>query len=158
VARILARRLGCAGADLDVDVERQAGRAVSAIFEEEGEERFRDLESSALVRALGGEGPLVLACGGGVLGRAANRDLLKARARVVWLAVDPVEAAERLAASGSAGRPLLRGGTPAEGLRALLGLRGPAYAAAADLTVEAGGLSPEEVAERVLAGLQGLGG
>ena len=73
MAPILARRLGCPGADLDREIERRAGRAVRAIFEDEGEERFRDLESIALAEALGGEGSLVLACGGGILGRAANR-------------------------------------------------------------------------------------
>jgi shikimate kinase len=150
-------RLGCAGADLDREIERQAGRAVPAIFEEEGEERFRDLESLALAQALGGEGPLVLACGGGILGRAANRDLLKSRARVVWLTVDPRVAAARLLASGSGGRPLLSGGPPVERLRALLLRRGPSYAAAADATVETDGLSPEDVAGRVLARLQSLG-
>jgi shikimate kinase len=154
VAPILARRLGCSGADLDREIEREEGRAVTAIFEDEGEERFRDLESSALAHALGGEGPVVVACGGGILGRAANRDLLRSRARVVWLTVDPGEAAKRLLAPGSDARPLLSGGAPAERLRALLERRRPAYAAAADATVETDGLAPEEVAERILARLR----
>lgn len=157
MAPILARRLGCPGADLDREIERRAGRAVRAIFEDEGEERFRDLESIALAEALGGEGSLVLACGGGILGRAANRDLLKSRARVVWLGVDPGEAAKRLPTSGAGERPLLSGGAPAEGLRALLELRRGAYAAAADATVDTDGLAPEEVAERVLARLRAPG-
>lgn len=153
MAPILARRLGCSHADLDREVERRSGRAVSAIFEQEGEERFRDLESLALAQALGAAEPVVLACGGGVLGRAANRELLSARARVIWLTVEPGEAAKRLRAPGSTGRPLLHGGAPEEGLRALLQRRGAAYAAAADATVETDGLVPEEVAERILAGL-----
>jgi shikimate kinase len=157
VAPLLARRWGCAGADLDREVERQAGRAVPAIFEEEGEERFRDLESLALAQALGGQGPVVLACGGGVLGRAANRDLLKEHAKVVWLTVEPQEAARRLGPGESDERPLLSGSTPAERLRVLLQRRGPAYAAAADVTVETDGLSPEEVAERVAAALRRQG-
>jgi shikimate kinase len=157
VAPILARRLGCPGADLDREVERRAGRAVGAIFEDEGEERFRDLESLALAEALGGGGSLVLACGGGILGRAANRDLLKSRARVVWLSVDPGEAAKRLRTSGAEERPLLSGSAPAERLRALLELRRAAYAAAADATVDTDGLDPEEVADSVLARLRGPG-
>jgi len=88
-----------------------------------------------------------------VLGRAANRELLSTSARVIWLTVEPGEAAKRLGAPGSAERPLLHGGVPEEGLRALLQRRGAAYAAAADATVETDGLVPEEVAERILAGL-----
>ena len=153
MAPILARRLGCPGSDLDREVERQSGRAVAAIFEDGGEERFRDLESLALAHALGGEGSVVLACGGGILGRAANRELLRSLARVVWLVVDPEEAAKRLRASGAGERPLLSGGAPVERLRALLERRRPVYAAAADATVETDGLTPEEVAERILVGL-----
>jgi shikimate kinase len=134
-------------------VERRSGRAVPAIFEQEGEERFRDLESLALAQALGGEGPVVLSCGGGVLGRAVNRDLLRTSARVIWLTVEPGEAAKRLRSPGSSEPPLLLGGAPEERLRDLLLRRRPAYAAAADVTVETDASTPEEVAERILAWL-----
>jgi len=137
--------------DLDREIERLAGRGVPAIFEEEGEERFRDVESLALAHVLGGASPVVLACGGGVLGRAANRELLKTRARAVWLRVDPETAARRLGGPGEPARPLLLG-APVEGrLRSLLTRRGPAYAEAADASVETAGRTPEEVAERIAA-------
>lgn len=147
MAPVLAKRLACPSVDLDEEIERRAGRSVAAIFEE-GEPRFRELESRALAEALERAGPLVLACGGGVLGRSENRELLGARARVVWLRVDPGTAAARVQ-GGSAERPLLRGGPVAERLRALLASRGGEYAAAAEATVDTAGLSPEQVAERI---------
>ncbi len=148
MATLLAKRLTWPSVDLDREIERRAGRSVAAIFEE-GEPRFRELESRALAEALDGAGPLVLACGGGVLGRSENRELLGARARVVWLRVDPSSAAARLQGSGSAERPLLRGGPVAERLRALLESRGAEYAAAAEAAVDTAGLTPEQVAERI---------
>lgn len=151
MAPLLARLIRCSSVDLDREIERLAGRSVDAIFEEEGEERFRDLESLALAHALGGAAPVVVACGGGILGRAANRDLLKSRARAFWLQVDPETAARRLSGPGEPARPLLRGGPVEERLRSLLDRRGPAYAEAADATVETSGLTPEEVAERIAA-------
>jgi shikimate kinase len=155
VGALLARSLGRVSADLDRAVERAAGRPVPAIFAAEGEGRFRDLESLALAELLHGTAPLVLACGGGVLGRAANRELLKEQARVVWLTVQPEEAAARLGPEGWKERPLLRGVPGAEQLRALLDRRAAAYAAAADLRVTTDGLTAAEVAARVRAGLEG---
>jgi shikimate kinase len=143
--------MGVSSVDLDLEVERLAGSPASAVLEKEGEERFRDLESRALAGVLGDARPLVLACGGGILGRAENRDLLKARARVVWLQVDPATAAARLLPSGGSARPLLRGGPLEERLEELLESRSAAYAGAADLVVSTDGQKPEEVAERIAA-------
>lgn len=147
MAPLLAGRLGCSSVDLDREIERVAGRSIPAIFEE-GEERFRDLESLALAEVLGGAEPRVVACGGGILGRAANRDLLRARARVVWLTVDPSSAAERLRGAGAGERPLLGGGSLGERLTRLLAQRGRGYTEVADHVVDAGG-APEAVAERI---------
>jgi shikimate kinase len=152
VAPLLAKRLGCASVDLDREIERQAGRPVAAIFDGEGEARFRDLESLALAQALHGDAPVVVSCGGGVLGRAANWEVLRARARVVWLTVSPEEAAARLDGSEEE-RPLLRGGDPAGRLAELLSQRAEAYGSAADLRIETSGLAPEEIAARVAAAL-----
>jgi shikimate kinase len=157
VGALLARSLGRASADLDRAVERAAGRPVAAIFAAEGEGRFRDLESLALAELLHGTEPLVLACGGGVLGRAANREILNRRARVVWLTVEPEEAATRLGPEGWRDRPLLRGTPDAAPLRALLDRRAAAYAAAAHLRVKTDGLTAAEVAARVRAALEGAG-
>jgi len=151
VAPRLALRLGCWSVDLDREIERLAGRSVAAIFEEDGEEHFRDLESFALTGALNRDSPVVVACGGGVLDRALNREALKTRARVIWLQVDPGAAARRLGGPGEPARPLLAGGPVEEGLRSLLSVRGPAYAQAADASVETSGLTPEEVVERIAA-------
>ena len=151
MAPLLAEGLGLKSVDLDREIERRANRSIPAVLEEQGEERFRDLESSVLDHILNSDEGLVLACGGGVLGRARNREALRARARVVWLAVDPPTAAARLGAEAAGGRPLLRGGPLEERLEALLVSRGEEYAAAADLVVETAGHSPGEIAGRIAA-------
>ena len=149
MAPLLAHRLRCPSLDLDLTIEQGAGRSVAALFEE-GEALFRELESRALEEALGRAGSLVLACGGGILERKENRELLVARARIVWLAVDPERAASRLTGPGAKTRPLLQGTVPvAEQLRALLRERRAGYAAAADTIVDTSQLTPEEVADRI---------
>jgi len=144
VAPLLAHRLRCPSLDLDLTIEQGAGRSVAALFEE-GEALFRELESRALEEALGRAGSLVLACGGGILERKENRELLVARARI-----DPERAASRLTGPGAKTRPLLQGTVPvAERLRALLRERRAGYAAAADTIVDTSQLTPEEVADRI---------
>jgi len=135
--------------DLDREIERRSGRSVASLFEE-GEARFRELESRALRESLEGAETLVLACGAGILGRSENRALLKTRARVVWLEVDPETAASRLTGAGVTERPLLHGAGPlVERLRRLLEARRTGYAAAAHAIVDTSGLTPEEVADRI---------
>jgi len=151
VMGLLAERLAWGSVDVDRAVERKAGRSVARIFAGEGEERFRALESLALAEALSETRPLVIACGGGVLGRAANRDLLKARARVVWLRVDPDEAAARLGPEELAQRPLLSADRPEKRLRELLDRREDAYAAAADIVIVTDDATPGEIAARLIA-------
>jgi shikimate kinase len=72
VGRLLAARLGYAFLDLDRWLERRRGKSVRQIFQESGEEAFRDLESSAL-RELSSRRRVVIAAGGGAPVREANR-------------------------------------------------------------------------------------
>jgi shikimate kinase len=109
VGRALSRRLGRPFVDLDARIEAAAGRAIPEIFAREGERRFRSRETSAL-EALACEvsarpAPIV-ACGGGVVSRARNRDLLAERGVVLWLDL-PWREVRRRCARAPASRPLL---------------------------------------------------
>jgi shikimate kinase len=75
---------------------------------------------------------------------------------VVWLRARPETLSKRV--GDGAGRPLL-GGDPAGALAALYEVRRPLYDSVAEVTVDVDDLSPEAVADRVLAGAGlGLGG
>ena len=63
--------------DLDRAIVKSAGKGIPEIFAEHGERHFRDLEHKALVQALDGETPSVVACGGGTVVRPDNRTLLR---------------------------------------------------------------------------------
>jgi shikimate kinase len=64
VGRILAQRIGLPFVDADGELEARAGKSIRAIFEDEGEGAFRDLEEQVLAD-LTGRAPAVLATGGG---------------------------------------------------------------------------------------------
>jgi shikimate kinase len=152
VGRLLAGRLGRGFADADVELEARAGRPIRAIFAEDGEPAFRDWEERVITELTARPG-LVLATGGGVVLRPANRERLRAYGPVVWLAAAPEVLAARLAADarGVADRPALTAaGTLAE-LAEVLRAREPLYRGLADLVVATDGRTPEQVADAVAA-------
>jgi shikimate kinase len=146
VAPMLARRLGYLAVDLDRAVEARAGRGVAELFDRLGEAGFRDLEAAELQRVLDGP-PAVVATGGGVVLRAANRERLRSQARVVWLRADPADLADRLAGCGEE-RPLLAGDAAAA-LRRLAAEREHLYREVADVTVDVTGLGLAELVDRL---------
>jgi shikimate kinase len=146
VGRAVAARLGVAFRDTDDDVEARAGRTVSDIFVEDGEERFRALESEAVAAALT-EHDGVLALGGGAVIDPRTRALLRGH-RVVLLSVEAANAGERVGFNQA--RPLLVVNPRAE-LKRLLAERAPWYAEVATDVVATDGRGVDEVVEAVVA-------
>jgi shikimate kinase len=64
VARELAARLGWDWVDADDLIEQRAGKSIAAIFSDDGETAFRDLESD-VVNELCGRQRTIVALGGG---------------------------------------------------------------------------------------------
>jgi len=152
VANLLAPRLGVSAVDADDVVERRAGVSIATLIADRGEAAFRDLESIVLADLLAGP-PQILATGGGVVLREANRRLLRDHGRpVVWLdaAADVVRA--RLAADPATAvrRPGLAGGDPLAEVADALAARAPLYRSTADVRFDAGGGSPERIVERIV--------
>lgn len=132
IGRLLAAKIGSEFLDTDQMVESAAGRAVAAIFAEEGERGFRAHEARAVAAAASQPGAVV-ATGGGAVLLEENVRTMKASGPVVWLDADPGILARRLA--GTAGRPLLGEDEREETLRRILDDRRGAYQAAADHVV-----------------------
>jgi shikimate kinase len=149
VARLLADRLGWHMCDTDAMVEQMAGRSIPALFAEEGEAAFRELEAAALAAALA-RTPVVIATGGGIVVRESNRVLLKDQALVVWLDAPTAVLIARLRAHEEE-RPLLAGDDPAVRLEALRAARSPLYHQVAHLILDTSQMSPLHVAERIIA-------
>ena len=70
--------------DLDERIEKFEGRSPAEIIREDGEQRFREIETAALRKLL--DQPAVVALGGGAWPIAANRELIRSgESIVVWL-------------------------------------------------------------------------
>jgi shikimate kinase / 3-dehydroquinate synthase len=145
--RLLAERLGWPFVDLDDRIVAAAGKPIPAIFAEDGELAFRDLETLAC-QAIGEEWGLVVATGGGAVLRPANREALIAAGTVICLEASPDAILERVGSATD--RPVLGEGNRAERVGQLLEERSEAYALLPH-HVDTTGLTASQVADRVLA-------
>jgi 3-dehydroquinate synthase len=153
VGRDVARRLGWDFLDTDAEVVRQAGKPIAAIFQEEGEARFRELEREAIRQACC-QSQVVIAIGGGAIVDRSNYELLAGSGLIVCLEARAGTIHERLFREAAGGRenearPLLAAGDPLERIKQLKASRQPYYAEA-DWTVHTDNLSIEQVAEEVI--------
>jgi shikimate kinase len=151
VGQVLAERLNTTLRDTDEDIVATAGKPISDIFIDDGEDHFRALERAAVAEALETHGG-VLALGGGAILAPETRAILQSH-RVVYLEVGLADAVSRVGLG--AGRPLLAI-NPRATLKHLLDQRRPLYAEVATLTVATDGRTPEDIADEILKALQVL--
>ncbi|MCU1623351.1 MAG: Shikimate kinase [Frankiales bacterium] len=145
VGRLLAEHLAVSFRDTDLDIEQAAGKTVAEIFFDDTEERFRELEQSAVAAALATHDG-VLSLGGGAVLSATARELLVGH-RVAFLNVGLGAAAKRVGLARD--RPVLAL-NPRASLHQLLEARLPLYREVASFEVLTDDLSPEDVTREVL--------
>jgi shikimate kinase len=148
IGTALADRLGTGFRDTDADVEATAGKPVSDIFIDDGEPRFRELESAAVRRSLA-EHDGVLALGGGAVLAPDIQELLGGHT-VVYLQVGLSDAVKRVGLPAS--RPLLVL-NPRSRLRELMTERVPIYERLAMVTVATDGRDPGDIVEEIVQAL-----
>jgi shikimate kinase len=149
VGRELHHRLGYPLVDMDQVIEQRAGKSIASVFETEGEEKFREMETQLLQElAIPAASRRIISTGGGVVGREENRLLLRDLGYVVWLNAPVAVILERTGKNRD--RPLLHTEDPRAQVEALLALRKPLYAESSHLKVETTGLDSRELATGIL--------
>jgi shikimate kinase len=131
VGRRLGARLRIPFVDADHEIEAAAGMSISDIFSSFGEPYFRDGEARVIARLLG-DGPVVLATGGGAVLRQDTRDKISDRAISIWLQADCDIIMRRVRRRSD--RPLLQAPDPMAVVERLLTEREPFYRLA-DITI-----------------------
>lgn len=84
VGKLLAERTGRRFVDSDEEIVRLAGKSIPDIFAQDGEEVFRDWETTVL-KELGKQSGLIIATGGGCVTRERNYDLLHQNGEIYWI-------------------------------------------------------------------------
>lgn len=105
LGRQVAEKLAVEFVDLDVEIERQEGKAVPDIFKEKGEDYFRLVEAGLLKVLAGSSRNFVMATGGGAPCFYDGIDVINATGLSVFLKVPVEEIFKRI--NDSTHRPLL---------------------------------------------------
>lgn len=112
VGRRAAELAGAGFCDLDVVIEREAGRTIAEIFRLEGEPAFRAREAAVLGATLAARGSRsIVAVGGGTPMDDVSWRTMREQAVTIWL---DAPLAELLRRADAASRPMLHGRTPAQ--------------------------------------------
>ncbi len=149
VAAALAERLGCGAIDLDEFIAGRHGRTAQMIIDEDGEPRFRELETEALRQALQTDAG-VIALGGGAWTIERNRALVAEHdGLTIWLDA-PFELCWRRIESCAQTRPLAR--DPARA-RALYDARSADYGRVSMHIKVEDGMSARAIAEEIVRAL-----
>ena len=147
IGRKLADRLWQPFVDTDDLVVRKAGKSIKAIFEQDGEERFRQLEAEVIKEVAKLE-EHVIALGGGGATREENVKVLRdAGHKLIYLRCEPHELFRRIQLdpnTGTSRPPLTSRGGGIEEIAAVMAEREPAYRAAAQAELDVTHLSVDE--------------
>ena len=146
VGRALAETLGYEFVDTDKMVEKNTGKKIRRIFEDEGEARFREYEIEAIASLKGATGK-VIATGGGAFQAQENRIVFNNIGLTVYLKASARELFARI--KNDTSRPLLHTADPKAEIARLLEEREHNYESAV-VVVDTEDLSVEEVVDHLI--------
>jgi shikimate kinase len=103
----IANRIGCYFIDSDQEIEDQEKKTISEIFNQNGEEYFRQIEEKIIKEILLREEKIVLSLGGGAFINSNTRKILKEKSITIWLDASIEDILFRI--GNKENRPLLNG-------------------------------------------------
>ena len=144
VGKTLSEKMHKPFIDLDSEIEKGTGKNISEIFDIDGEEQFRKMETKQLKQY----SESIVACGGGIVLKDENREFINENGATILLTASMEELSYRLSDSGN--RPLLADDNTEEALTKLWLERQLHYLNTADFTIETDGKNPEQLTKEIL--------
>ncbi len=136
--------------EMDQLIVENEKKEISEIFEENGESYFRDLETALLKKILLKNGSII-SCGGGIVLRKENINLMKNHGTVILLTATPETILERVKQSQS--RPILDGKKNIHDISKLMEDRQVKYMQAADIIISTDSKSLSQICHEILDSL-----
>lgn len=147
VCEKLSKLLGLKSIDTDKYIELNESKTIDNIFSMYGEEYFRQCEYNTLLQ-LSKENNLIISCGGGIIVKDENIELMKQMGKVVLLTASPSTIYERVKYSKS--RPILNNNMNEEYIQSLMEKRKDRYFKAADLIINTDEKSVEKICNEII--------
>lgn len=145
VGKMLAEKMNKLFVDLDEEIEKREGTSIVTIFEDKGEQYFRELETLMLIE-FAQKDNIIVSTGGGSIVTQGNLEIIQKSGTLVALMASPEEILKRT--SGNIDRPLLDVDDQLDTIKRLLFERAPYYMKANHI-VETTETSPEEVVNNI---------
>jgi shikimate kinase len=123
--------------------------SIPEFVEQNGWPKFRDLETE-VAKELAQRDNIIIDCGGGVIERPENIPALRTNGIIFWLQASVDVIVNRIA-DGTERPALTEGKTFTEEVEEVLVRRTPMYSEAAQQTINTDEMTPEQVADAILA-------
>lgn len=133
--------------EMDQIIVEQQEMEIADIFAEYGDNYFRNLETDLLCE-IAKKKDQVISCGGGVIVRPENVEMMKKNGCIILLTASPDTIYDRV--KDSRDRPLLNENMTIEYIEDLMGDREERYEEAADYTVATDNKTVDEIAQEIL--------
>ncbi len=147
IGRLVAEQLGLTFVDIDELIEAHAGKSLSEVIMELGDEAFVRVEAAATEKACDGSA-LLISTGGSVVYSEETMEALRERSRVIYLQVSKETLIERIA--GNRDREGRIVGLKNKSLSELIDERIPLYEAGAHVVVHLDDTELDEAVARVV--------
>ncbi len=137
VGRALAKYLGDDYLFIETDqlIIQKTGKTIPQIFDEEGESKFREYESSVYEKVSELD-KVVISCGGGVVLNKINLDNLKKNCHIILLKASLEEIYKRSKNNGIEIRPLINKENFKREIKKILNFRLSLYEEAAEIVID----------------------
>ena len=153
VSRWLSKDMNLKEVDMDKYIVEREHRPITDIFEQQGEEYFRKIETECLIEIQREKGKIV-SCGGGAVLKDENVQHMKDGGVIVLLTATPETVYERVKDGND--RPILNGNMNVEYIEQLMNKRKARYLEVADLIIETDGKSPQSISREIIEGIDKL--
>lgn len=146
VAAYMAKQYGMEVVEMDQIIVEREGMSIADIFAKHGEDYFREIETKLLVEIQMQENKVV-SCGGGVVLRKQNVEVMRKAGRIVLLSAKAETILERVQDDDS--RPLLQGNKNISFISDMLEKRRPIYEHAADVIIQTDGKRVADICNEI---------
>lgn len=146
VAAHMAKEFNMEVLEMDEMIATREGMSISDIFAKRGEEYFREIETKLLQEICLQENKVV-SCGGGVVLREENIEVMRTGGRIVLLSAKPETILERVKDDNS--RPLLEGNKTVAYISEMMDKRRKKYEGAADVIIRTDDKQVDDICKEI---------